>query len=593
MSVVPGAPATSPLWWIVFTRELRDLWLGGKALTLVLIYTVLLGIYSYLFASNAELNLLPVQEVVLEIVKAAIFVGLFVCLIIAADSVSGERERATLEGLLLTPVSRRQILVGKFLAALSPWPVTVAIAIPYWAVLSHGDASLRQALSLGPALGSLLAPAITALALLISVWCNSNKTSMIISLGAYLLLMLPAEFGYVTALPGGEAPTAWTAPLQWVNPIAAVEWVLRGHIMAGTPLESPWTWLVMPIVVAVAVPAVLFFVGGREVRLDAVSRRFGSAGAERRRVASRSSGPARPAPTLPERLAESALTATRGEAAPRGFRSRPMRTLPSMGGPAAWWVVCGRELRDLWVGGRALVLLLVYTVIVGVASFFSARSSHQDLIPPKELVYTIMQICMYVSVCIGVIVGADTVSGARERAALEPLLLTPASRRQIVIGKFLASVSPLPAAMAVAVPCLAVLAQGDPIFGLSLLWGAFLGGLVVLGFTGLAMLVSCWTNSNKTSLFVSLTLFLLFFLPALLPGRAQKGLVGKFFQRANPLAAADQLLERMLVNNNSFHDYRSWLQGPVSFLILVMVLLFLFAAPHLRLFAGRARRAPA
>jgi ABC-2 type transport system permease protein len=234
-------------------------------------------------------------------------------------------------------------------------------------------------------------------------------------------------------------------------------------------------------------------------------------------------------------------------------------------------------------------MLLVYTVIVGVASFSSARSSHQDLIPPKELVYTIVQICMYVTVCIGVIIGADSLSGARERAALEPLLLTPASRRQIVIGKFLAGVSPLPAAMAVAVPCLGVLAQGDPVFGLSLLWVGFLGGLVVLGFTALAMLVSCWSNSNKTSLFVSLTLFLLFFLPALLPGRAQKGLVGKFFQRANPLAAADQLLERMLVNNNSFHDYQSWLRGPVWFLILVMVLLFLFAAPRLRLFAGRAR----
>jgi ABC-2 type transport system permease protein len=442
---------------------------------------------------------------------------------------------------------------------------------------------------LGPALGSLLAPAITGLSLLISVWCNSNKTSMIVSLGAYLLLMLPAEFGYVTPLPGGGAPTPWTAPLDWVNPMAAIEWVLRGHIIAGTPLESQWTWLAMPLLVAVAIPAILFIVGGRAVRLDAAKSRLGSVGARWGRLAGVSSERARPARALPERLPEPSV-ALRGRDAPLGaFRSRPRRTLQSRGGPPAWWVVCCRELRELWIGGRALVMLLVYTVIVGVASFSSARSSHQDLIPPKELVYTIVQICMYVTVCIGVIIGADSLSGARERAALEPLLLTPASRRQIVIGKFLAGVSPLPAAMAVAVPCLGVLAQGDPVFGLSLLWVGFLGGLVVLGFTALAMLVSCWSNSNKTSLFVSLTLFLLFFLPALLPGRAQKGLVGKFFQRANPLAAADQLLERMLVNNNSFHDYQSWLRGPVWFLILVMVLLFLFAAPRLRLFAGRAR----
>ena len=265
------------------------------------------------------------------------------------------------------------------------------------------------------------------------------------------------------------------------------------------------------------------------------------------------------------------------------------RVAPSGLGWPAWWLVCQRELHELWVGGKALRLLLVYTVIVGGVSFVSVQNSLQDPTPPKELVWSTLQICVYVSVCMGLIIGADSVSGARERAALEMLLLTPASRRQIVVGKFLASLSPWPAALAVTAPCLAVLSQGDPIFGAALAWGAFLGTLVVVGFVALAMLVSYWSSSNRTSLFVSLTLYLLFLLPALLPGRAQKGLVGKFFQRANPLAAVDQLLERLLVNNNTFHDYRSWLQGPLSFLILVMGLLFLYAAPRLRLYPGRVR----
>src|SRR5256885_15588599 len=100
-----------PAWWIVFTRELRDLWVGGKALYLILIYTLLLGVYSYLFASNTELQLLPLKLMVLEIVKASVAVGMFVCLIIGADSFSGERERGTLEALLLTPASRQQIVL--------------------------------------------------------------------------------------------------------------------------------------------------------------------------------------------------------------------------------------------------------------------------------------------------------------------------------------------------------------------------------------------------------------------------------------------------------------------------------------------------
>ena len=84
-----AAPRGSPVWRIVLWRELRDQWVGGKALAMILIYTILLGIYAYLFASNSELQLLPVKQVMLEIVKAAVFVGLFICLIVGADSVSG------------------------------------------------------------------------------------------------------------------------------------------------------------------------------------------------------------------------------------------------------------------------------------------------------------------------------------------------------------------------------------------------------------------------------------------------------------------------------------------------------------------------
>src|SRR3990172_1512487 len=111
-----------PTWWLVFSRELADLWIGGKALTLILIYSVLLGIMVYVLATNSELSLIPPKEMVYETLKNAMAVSLFICLIIGADSLSGERERATLESLLLTPTSRRQIVVGKFLAAVSPLP---------------------------------------------------------------------------------------------------------------------------------------------------------------------------------------------------------------------------------------------------------------------------------------------------------------------------------------------------------------------------------------------------------------------------------------------------------------------------------------
>ena len=249
-----------PVWRIVFGRELRDLWVGGKALSMLLIYTVLLGIYAYLFASNSELQLLPLNQMVLEIVKAAIFVGLFICLIIGADTVSGERERATLEGLLLTPASRREIVVGKFLAALSPWPVALAVALPYWVVLAKGDPALGQALRWGPLMGSLLAPAFAGLGMLVSLWCNSNKTSMLISVALYLVLILPAEYSGLA--------TERSNVFQLANPVGASDRLLHDVIMGQAPPHHVWLWVTTPVLLLVIVLAVLFHFAAPGLRLE-------------------------------------------------------------------------------------------------------------------------------------------------------------------------------------------------------------------------------------------------------------------------------------------------------------------------------------
>ncbi len=264
----------SPTWWIVFWRELRDLWVGGKALSLILIYTLLLGIYAYLFASNSELQLLPLKQMVLEIVKAAIFVGLFICLIVGADTFSGERERATLEGLLLTPTSRRQIVVGKFLAAVSPWPVALAVAIPYWVVLAKGDPALGQALLWGPLVGTLLAPAFAGLGMLVSVWCNSNKTSMLVSVGLYLVLILPSEYAGLATVTVSAQAAERSNVLQLLNPMGATSRLLHESIMDNATVHQLWLWVTTPALFPVVVLAVLIAYVGPALQLEGGMKRM-------------------------------------------------------------------------------------------------------------------------------------------------------------------------------------------------------------------------------------------------------------------------------------------------------------------------------
>ena len=266
------------------------------------------------------------------------------------------------------------------------------------------------------------------------------------------------------------------------------------------------------------------------------------------------------------------------------------RAEPSGSASPAWWLMFSRELTDLWIGGKALNLILVYTILLGFVTYVIASNSELSLIPPKEMVYETLKIAIAVGLFISLIIGADSLSGERERATLEGLLLTPMSRRQIIVGKFLAAISPWPVALVISVPYLSVLSQGDEVFGQAMLWGALLGSVLAPAYAGLGMLVSFWSNSNKTSFFVSLGMYILFLVPAQLPGRAQTGVSGQFLQWVNPVAAVNHFLSKILTNNRTVEEFWPWLQSPVVFALLILGLLFLYAAPALRLDAGRASK---
>ena len=263
---------------------------------------------------------------------------------------------------------------------------------------------------------------------------------------------------------------------------------------------------------------------------------------------------------------------------------------PSGRGRPAWWLVFTREMSDLWIGGKALNLILIYSVLLGVMVYVYSFNSELSLIPPKEMVYEMLKNAMAVSLFIGLVIGADMLSGERERNTLESLLLTPAKRSQIVLGKFLAGISQWPAALLIAIPYLFVVSQGDEVLAPAILWGAITGSALVLAYTGLGMLVSYWSSSNKVSYFVSLGIYILFLVPAQLPGRAQAGAAGQFLQWVNPLAAVNHFLSKHLVNYRTIAEFWTWLISPAVFAIVVLGLLFFYAGPGLRLEAGRGSK---
>ena len=245
-----------------------------------------------------------------------------------------------------------------------------------------------------------------------------------------------------------------------------------------------------------------------------------------------------------------------------------------------------------------LVLLILFSALMSVTAVMQVIESQVSMIPPAELVYILVQSIITFGLLIGLIVGADSISGERERATLETLLLTPSSRVQIVLGKFLAALSPWPAAFVLSIPYMFVLAQGDDVLGPALRLTAVAGTLLALAFTALGMLISMWSNSNRISMFVSLLIYLLLLIPTLWPGFAQKGDLGYLLQQLNPMQGTSSFLEKVLVNNQTVQARMPYIMAAILSAIVVPGLLFLYAAPRLRLEGGaprldlRLRRAP-
>jgi ABC-2 type transport system permease protein len=264
-AVSTGAPPRGQApraWWLVLKKELRDLWVGGKALNLTLAYCVVLGIYAYSMIQDTTLSLEPPKEMVFEVLKVAIAACLFICLILGADSISGERERATLEPLLLAPVSRRQIVIGKLLAATSPWPAAFVLTIPYWVVLAQGDEVFGQTLVWGALVGSLMAPALAGIGMLVSLRCSSNKTSLFVSLGVYLFLLLP------TQLPGTLQTGAVGAMIQQVTPMAATTHFLAKILVNNSTFAIMWPWFASPALLAILVVTPLILLSARGLGIE-------------------------------------------------------------------------------------------------------------------------------------------------------------------------------------------------------------------------------------------------------------------------------------------------------------------------------------
>lgn len=177
----------------------------------------------------------------------------------AADMVAGEKERNTLETLLITPVPRTRIVLGKFLALaticlMSSLSGLVAVFVAAYSHLPGTATLFANGTGLGPAaVGSILLVLLPTVALFASVLIaistfakNSREAQTYLSL-ASLAVAMPSLFSQFLGFTD-FATARWINLIPVLNASAAVRSALIGKLDATSVVLTTGTSALLAII---------------------------------------------------------------------------------------------------------------------------------------------------------------------------------------------------------------------------------------------------------------------------------------------------------------------------------------------------------
>jgi ABC-type transport system involved in multi-copper enzyme maturation permease subunit len=176
-------------------KEIQEDLFAGRSTTFLIAAAIVLSAYAALLVSNKELSLLGNAEAVYQMGSILLGLGCLVAVIRASDSFAGERERQTLEALLVAPVSPTAAAGAKAMGTLVSWGLVFAVGVPYvWAVGSTGQ-NLVPGLSYLFLAGTLAVVAFGGLTMAISARVRSAKAALSVGIALLLFAAAPLLLG--------------------------------------------------------------------------------------------------------------------------------------------------------------------------------------------------------------------------------------------------------------------------------------------------------------------------------------------------------------------------------------------------------------
>lgn len=213
--------------YIVAGKEFQDGLRNRWVLAIALVFGLLaMGLAYFGAAASGSVGFTSLATTIVSLSSLAIFLIPLIALLLSYDTIVGEDEQGTLLLLLSYPLSRSQLLLGKFLGQAAILAVSTllgfGLAGAAIALLTDqfSDLALWRSLGFFMVSATLLGWVFVAIAQLISVWASEKSRAAGLALIAWFWFVLVFDLLLLGLLVMGSGSTQgdWLAALLLLNP---------------------------------------------------------------------------------------------------------------------------------------------------------------------------------------------------------------------------------------------------------------------------------------------------------------------------------------------------------------------------------------
>lgn len=172
-------------------KETKEHIFSRKGIAFLFVVSLLMSILSFSFISVKELSLLDQPTVIMTALKLLLGINILISMVIGSTMIAGEKEKGTLESLLLTPLTKRKIIFGKLIAILIFWLMVTLVSMPYLFVLAYQANLFPTILIYLYGIGTVLIISFSSIALIFSTILVSTKNAMILAIMTFLITAIP------------------------------------------------------------------------------------------------------------------------------------------------------------------------------------------------------------------------------------------------------------------------------------------------------------------------------------------------------------------------------------------------------------------